>query len=164
MTLVDFKFAVPTVLGKSPTGGGLIFTPTRRYSTSADPETVVLPKGFPARVPASGLASVDLEPNGLDWCWEIKGSGFGIPAWTEYVLVPEGGAVPYKELARVDPKTLEPSAAPDPAWWAALEQAGLGVHATVDPDDPDVLVLHYQSWQTDPADDLILIMPIQGAQ
>lgn len=46
------------------------------------------------------------------------------------------------------------------AWHTALEAAQLGVQANVDPDNPDALILTFNSWQLDPADPLAVIMPI----
>jgi len=124
---------------------------------------LVLPVPFHEKIGAGGVTDVELAPTGVEWAWRVYVQVHGVSAYSEYVAVPDVEAMDFTDLIRVDPATLDPTAAPEAAWWAALNQAQLGVQAIVDPDDPEALILHYPSWQADPADDLVLIMPIQEA-
>lgn len=124
MTIIQFKFAVPSKTGEDvPQGGWIECKPTRKRIITGDPDTIILPDSFIVQVPESGLLGQDLAATGSGWCWELTLSGFGVPKWTEYVVVPDAGPVDFTDLVRVDPATLEPTAAPDPLWWAELEAA-----------------------------------------
>lgn len=159
MTIVLIKAKAPTAEGDAPAAGFLEWVPTRRRTVG---DVVVLPAPFRVRL-VSGAGSVDVPPTAPEWVWKVTESLAGLPKVTRYVAVPAGAAISYTELVDVDPSTLEPTADPEAAWWAALRNAELGVSAIVDPDDPGALILHFQSWQLDPADSSILIMPIQEA-
>lgn len=136
MTVIRFKFFKPSASGEDvPSTGVLQLTPTRRRVKTGDPGTVILPAPYPAKVPETGLLALDLAPNGPDWCWELRASFTGAAFWTEYLAVPEpvpdpanpGGYLPvdYPDLVRVDPKTLEPVAEPDPSWYAYTDGLAL---------------------------------------
>lgn len=83
-----------------------------------------------------GEALLHLAPTGAGWCWQIiertpRGK-------TRYVLVPDSVAtLDYADLVDVDPATLEPSAEPEAAWWAAIEgiQGGAGGLTVIDNGD-----------------------------
>lgn len=157
MTVVRMAFQRPEKLGTVPSSGRLEWRPTARRT---DGLVVVMPAGFDVPL-VGGVASVDVAPSGLDWVWKVEEYLTG--GLTRYVTVPAVPEISYADLVDVDPVTLAPSAVPDPVWWAALRDAELGVHAIVDPDDPGALILHFPSWQADPADDHVLFMPIQEA-
>lgn len=56
----------------------------------------------------------------------------------------------YTELPDVDPATLEPSAEPEAAWWAAIETMAGGWPLPAfrpDPDDDGALLVDLWSWQ-----------------
>ena len=161
MTLVRFLLTRPSPGGPNvPASGAVSFTPTR--SRAVDGE-LILPVPFHEKIGPLGVLDVPLAATSVEWAWRIDRHVNGVPDVTEYVAVPDVAEIDFTDLIRVDPATLDPTVAPEAAWWAALDQAQLGVQAIVDPDDPDALILHYPSWQADPADDLILIMPIQEA-
>ena len=56
----------------------------------------------------------------------------------------------YSSLPDVDPATLEPSAEPEAAWWAAIETMAGGWPLPAfrpDPDDGGALLVDLWSWQ-----------------
>lgn len=70
-----------------------------------------------------GKATLELVPNTRDskWCWEITINARGVGEWTDHVLVPMAfNPIPYTQLAHINPDTLTPTHAPEPAWWAHL--------------------------------------------
>ena len=128
MTRIDFKFAKPTSTGTPfPVSGVLEAVPTKRRTITGSPDTVVVPAPFHLDIPDNGLVSLELEPTGADWAWSLTFMLTGIAKWTDTVTVPDADAVDYPDLVRVDPATLEPDAAPEAAWWAALEALPAGV-------------------------------------
>lgn len=133
MTVVKFSFGRPYDGGPLPTSGTLRFKPTRERVVVGDPDMIVLPLPFSMAVPKdTGLLDVDLSPSGPGWVWEIYSHSFGVAASYRYVVVPEpvpdpdrpGEFLPvdYPDLVRVDKDTLDPTAVPDPAWWAEVER------------------------------------------
>jgi len=164
VTLVRFFLTRPNPGGVNAAASGEVsFSPTRSRVVAGDVSELVLPAPFTVKAGVDGRLDVDLAATSVEWAWRVYVQINGVPRFTEYVTVPDVEAVDFTDLVRVDPATLEPSADPEAAWWAALDQAQLGVHAIVDPDDPEVLILHYPSWQADPTDNFVLIMPIQEA-
>lgn len=121
MTLIHMRFSRPGADGTlSPAVGSLKWTPTRRHNSGS---TVVLP--FPFTVTAQpGPFTVTVEPSGLDWVWKVEENFTGLPKRVVYLAVPNVSERDYTALVQVDRLTLAPSAAPEPAWWAALD-AGL---------------------------------------
>jgi hypothetical protein len=159
VTIVQIRAQVPGVAGLVAARGGLLWQPTARRVEGG---TVVLPVEFAVSLVA-GAADVEVEPSTPAWVWYVTEYFDGVPARQRAFMVPDAPSVDYADLVEVDPATLDPVAEPEAAWWAALQSAELGVNAVVDPDDPDALILHFPSWQVDPVDDSILIMPIQEA-
>lgn len=158
MTEVRVNLTRPTAAGRVAAVGVLRWSPSRRRHIDGATDEIVVPAGFTLTLAGATLADVD--PTGTDWVWRIEEATAGGRV-TRYVAVPDSPtALDYGDLVDVDPATLDPAAEPTAAWWAALEQAQLGVQAVPDPTDPDVLILTFNPWQLDPADDLILIMPI----
>ena len=90
------------------------------------PDRLLLPTSMPPVRLVGGEALLHLAPTGAGWCWQIiertpRGK-------TRYVLVPGSVAtIDYADLVDVDPATLDPTAEPEAAWWAALELAALGL-------------------------------------
>ena len=132
--------------GKAPITGPMRFAPSRRRSAGQD---IILPAGFDVDL-VDGEAIVELDATGPDWCWTayeptIRGiiRSFLVPD------VPDDEVLEYSSLPDVDPATLEPSAEPDPAWWAAIEtMAGWPLPAfRPDPDDDGALLVDLWSWQ-----------------
>ena len=99
------------------------------------PDRLLLPAGFTVRL-VGGEALLHLAPTGAGWCWQIiertpRGK-------TRYVLVPDSPTVvDYADLVDVDPLTLDPTAKPEAAWWAAIEgiQGGAGGLTVIDNGD-----------------------------
>jgi hypothetical protein len=160
MTVVQMNVKVPSVDGLVPARGAMLWQPTARRVVAGD--AVVLPAPFTVSL-VDGVGTAVVEPSTMAWVWFVTESFYGAPTKKRAFAVPDTVAVNYADLVEVDPATLDPVAEPEAAWWAALQSAELGVNAVVDPDDPDALILHFPSWQADPADELILIMPIQEA-
>lgn len=117
MTTVLVALDVPTATGvDAGTPGTLYFTPTRRLNVDG---RVVLPAAFSVEL-VNGSATVELAPNGLDWCWQVQENTR--LRHTRYLAVPDSTEpVPYADLVDVDPSTLLPPAAPEAAWWVALD-------------------------------------------
>ena len=112
------------------------------------PDRLLLPASFTVRL-VGGEALLHLAPTGAGWCWQIvertpRGK-------TRYVLVPDSVAtLDYADLVDVDPATLEPSAEPEAAWWAAIETMAGGWPLPAfrpDPDDDGALLVDLWSWQ-----------------
>ena len=86
------------------------------------PDRLLLPASFTVRL-VGGEALLHLAPTGAGWCWQIiermpRGKA-------RYVLVPDSVAtLDYGDLVDVDPTTLDPTAVPEAAWWAAIEGIG----------------------------------------
>ena len=133
--------------GKAPITGPMRFAPSRRRSDGAD---IILPAGFDVDL-VDGEAIVELAATGPDWCWTayeptLRGA-------IRSFLVPEAGddeVLEYEGLPDVDPATLEPSAEPEAAWWAAIETMAGGWPLPAfrpDPDDGGALLVDLWSWQ-----------------
>ena len=132
--------------GHRPVTGSVSFCRTRR---GVDGSIVVLPLEFSAPL-VNGEATVDLPSTGPDWCWQvIEPTGAGL---IRHVIAPNVGDVvlEYSSLPDVDPATLEPSAEPEAAWWAAIETMAGGWPLPAfrpDPDDDGALLVDLWSWQ-----------------
>ncbi len=156
MTSVHIALFRDSPDGRRPVTGPLGFCRTKR---GIDGSVVVLPLEFSEPL-VNGEATVDLAPTGPDWCWMvIEPTKRGL---IRYIIVPDVGDVvlEYTELPDVDPATLEPSAEPEAAWWAALEAGAYGVAATPDPDDPHVLLVRYPVWRAWPGDPHSIAIPV----
>ena len=133
--------------GKAPITGPMRFAPSRRRPVGAD---IILPAGFDVDL-VDGEAIVELDATGPDWCWTayeptLRGAirSFLVPD------VPDDEVLEYEGLTDVDPATLEPSAEPEAAWWAAIETMAGGWPLPAfrpDPDDDGALLVDLWSWQ-----------------
>ena len=133
--------------GKAPISGPMRFAPSRRRSAGAD---IILPAGFDVDL-VDGEAIVELDATGPDWCWTaVEPTKRGA---IRSILVPEASddeVLEYEGLTDVDPATLEPSAEPEAAWWAAIETMAGGWPLPAfrpDPDDDGALLVDLWSWQ-----------------
>lgn len=106
--------------------GSLLWTPTKRRVEEGTPDTVVLPLGFKVVVPV-GSFQITAEPSGADWLWMVEENFAGLRPRKVYYAVPDVESIDYTQLTAVDPKTLQPVEAPEPAWYAYVE----GLEATV---------------------------------
>lgn len=118
--------------GKAAICGPMRFVPSRRRSVGPD---IILPAGFDVDL-VDGEAIVELDATGPGWCWTAyeptrRGA-------IRSILVPEAGDVvlEYSALSDVDPATLEPSAEPEAAWWAAWNAMASGTYLVPDPSNP----------------------------
>ena len=120
MTTVLVALTRDTPTGRERAAGTLRWEPTARRLAGVE---VVLPQGFTVALPESGdWLAVDVPASGPAWCWRVTERIPGGGGIVRYVAVPDlPGSVAYAELVDVDPATLDPSAEPEAAWWAALD-------------------------------------------
>ena len=147
--------------GKAPITGPMRFAPSRRRSDGQD---IILPAGFDVDL-VDGEAIVELDATGPDWCWTayeptIRGiiRSFLVPD------VPDDEVLEYSSLPDVDPATLEPSAEPEAAWWAAIETMAGGWPLPAfrpDPDDDGALLVDLWSWQLASDDQNALLVTVE---
>ena len=96
------------------------------------PDRLRLPASMPPVRLVGGEALLHLAPTAAWWCWQIiertpRGQ-------TRYVLVPDSVAtLDYADLVDVDPATLDPTAEPEAAWWAAWQAMASGTYLVPDP-------------------------------
>ena len=143
--------------GKAPITGPMRFAPSKRRSAGQD---IILPAGFDVDL-VDGEAIVELDATGPDWCWTayeptLRGAirHFLVPD------VPDDVVLEYSALSDVDPATLEPSAEPEAAWWAAVDLLSTerwlpAIRA--DPASPDTLLADVAAWQIEAATHSILV-------
>lgn len=108
MTLINFDLRAVAASGRVPVDARIRWQPVERR---ADGGVVILPEAHSVTL-VDGVASADLDP-GYYLFQEVTGAGSSAVR-----LVPAVGPVAYADLVAVDPVTLDPSAAPDPAWLA----------------------------------------------
>ena len=116
--------------GKAAITGPMRFAPSKRRPDGAD---IILPAGFDVDL-VDGEVVVELDATGPDWCWcayepTLRGA-------IRSFSVPEAGddeVLEYSSLPDVDPATLEPSAEPEAAWWAAWQAMAAGTYLVPDP-------------------------------
>ena len=148
MSRVHFQFRQPDP--GDPSGLGVVdaevveLTPLR---SRIDGQVVVLPRTRPVLL-EQGEAIVELAATGPSECWHAVEPYTGK---TRYFTIPDVDVVlEYTELPDVDPNTLEPSAEPEAAWWAAIETMAGGWPLPAfrpDPDDDGALLVDLWSWQ-----------------
>lgn len=117
--------------------GVVDWTPTKRRHIDEDPDHIVLPVAFSVAL-VDGVATVDVDATGIDWCWRVIERVAG--GAQRYVIVPDVATVDYGDLVDVDPETLSPTAEPEAAWWAALDDVVAGV---ISPEDIATAVQDY---------------------
>ena len=99
------------------------------------PDRLRLGVAMPPVLLVGGEALLHLAPTGAGWCWQIiERTPHGK---TRYVLVPDSVAtLDYADLVDVDPATLDPTAEPEAAWWAAWQAMASGTYLVPDPSNP----------------------------
>lgn len=117
------KYFVPGVAGLKPAAGGLVWTPTQRRETA---DKTVLPVSLFVPL-VHGEATFTADPSGVDWVWKVEERVKGFPNTIKYYVVPDLTEIQFKDLTEVDPKTLAPTATPDPAWYAYVDGLALTV-------------------------------------
>lgn len=124
MTLITETFAA---IGGLPARGYVRFAPTEGLGL----EAASLPMPKIAKLEAGAL-SIELEPSGVTWAWQVIHQIYGLPHWTKYYAVPASGTYVLSTLTEVDPETLVPEAAPDSNWYAYVDQIVAGQVGRVD--------------------------------
>ena len=124
--------------GKAPISGPMRFAPSKRRSAGAG---IILPAGFDVDL-VDGEAVVELDATGPDWCWTaVEPTKRGA---IRSILVPEASddeVLEYSSLPDVDPATLDPTAAPEAAWWAAWTAMAAGTYLVPDPVYPGLYIM-----------------------
>ena len=129
MTTVRIEMLLPLADGTlAPASGLLRFKPTQRREVDG---ATVLPAAFQVALVA-GAAVVDLEPTDATWVWRVDEFFAGIPGRTIYAAIPDTAELSYTDLVAIDPATLAPTPALEPAWAAPI--AELAARLTVTPD------------------------------
>lgn len=132
-------------------GAAVVFSPRNE---------VIVQGGVPGQ-------AIDLPPTDGTFCyrWDVSMRSGSLKLPTRYTLVPESGHVVFGELVQVSPEDFQPTPDVVAAWEAAIgEVTGLRdetaalrgetvaaadsirdrtLTATVDPDDPDALILTF---------------------
>lgn len=117
------KYFVPGVAGLKPAAGGLVWTPTQRRETG---DRTILPVSLFVPL-VHGEATFAADPSGTDWVWRVEERVKGYPNTIKFYVVPDLAEIQFKDLLEVDPKTLAPTAAPDPAWYAYVDGLAMTV-------------------------------------
>ena len=163
MSRVHFQFRQPDP--DDPSGLEVVdaevveITPLRRR---IDGRVVVLPRTVPVLL-EQGEAIVELAATGPSECWQAVEPDTGK---TRHFTIPDTTAVlEYTELPDVDPTTLEPSAEPEAAWWAAIETMAGGWPLPAfrpDPDDDGALLVDLWSWQIASDDPNAMLVTVEA--
>lgn len=171
MTTVDLTVLVTGYAGFVPVTSGVV---TVEYVAGARPAVAVdgdqVRFSTPLRWAIEGVPlSIELEPTGATSCAKItvkdRTHERQLVRWVE---IPATGTVAFGDLVDVDRKSFVP-ADPTPTLLETIdrqveaymaEHPGSDFTATIDPANSDVLLLTFPSHQTDPDDDLILVLPI----
>lgn len=123
MTVINALFQRPTATGPAPAEGDVTFVPTRRRTAGGTTIATVLPAPFVAVANAQGEATFTLEPSTASWVWKAVERFANLPPVVRYLVVPDSLVpVSYGSLAEVDPATLLAPNAPDPVWYAYVDQ------------------------------------------
>lgn len=116
-----------TGVDDAPARGYVRFVPTAGLGlTIAD-----LPLPITEKI-VDGDVSVELDPSGVGWAWQVTFQIYGLPHWTRYYIVPASGTLDFSELTEVDPESLDPAAEPDENWYAYVDQIVAGQVGRVD--------------------------------
>lgn len=146
MTLVNIELRLPD---GTPASGMVIFSPTKRVHVEENGDDYYILPAPVARRLVEGRASIELRPTEYGWAWNAVEKVRGGSRRT--VLVPDVESIDYGDLEDVEPKTLEPTAEPEAAWWAAVDDLILGGQGP----DGAALVAHINSEEPHPEyDDL----------
>lgn len=138
-------------------GGSIVSLPAdavlslRPHTLVTVGDRLVLPEAF--RAQPGDVVPLEVTEG---WAWELRITSSQRSYDPRYFAVPAGSEVLLKDLPWVDPRTLG-AVQPEAAWWAAVSQV---VYLTADADDEGVAVIHYPTFFQDPADELILRLPV----
>ena len=126
MIVVRVRLAVPSPVevadrpswcgaDEAPAVGHVEWQPYAVEHDETPDDRVILAAAFAVQL-VRGEVSVPLEPG---YWWVRERCAYGRER--RLVLVPDSALVEYGDLVEVDPATLDPAAAPEAAWWAALQ-------------------------------------------
>lgn len=123
MTIVTAHILQPDPgAGQVPSRGYLRWAPTRARISNG---TIITAQPFTVAL-ENGVATADVSPTGIDWVWAVTYRLLGIKHVTHYYIVPDVPTIDIEDLVEVDPATLDPTAQPDPGWYALLESIAAG--------------------------------------
>ena len=170
MTTITLGFNDWDALGMSPSAGVVRFEHAAPI-LDATTGKVVTTTAAQVSLDETGTGSISFPPTAAGVAVTMTAFVAGFPANKYWVTIPNQETVSFVALIRdwqVDKTTLDPIPGNQAAWDLTLAQvtalrdevAALGVTATLDPNDPDVLILSYPAYQLDPADSLVLVLPI----
>lgn len=135
--LVRFFETVPTALERVGAGGVLHFQPIGDWTLAGDPDEHINSRPFTRTIGATGRVDQELAATGAERAWQVEYTGN--PGWGPVYVQVTGAAgepIDWPELVRVDPATLEPTAEPEAAWWAAWAAMAAGTYLVPDPAHP----------------------------
>lgn len=90
------------------------------------PGGTILPVPFRVAL-VNGAMTVSVEATGPGWVWAITEQFYGLVQRTRYYLVPNSATpVDLSTLTEVDLLSLQPTAQPDPGWYAYLDAIAAG--------------------------------------
>ena len=138
---------------RRPVVGELEFVPTLRWVSES--HEFILPMSFTERL-VNGELTVSLEANAPWWVWKVIEHVPG--GLTRYLNIPEtnGGILEYTDLVDIDISTLDPIENPEAMWWAIANNGFLPVFS-IDPNNPEALLVYMQTWQRDPVTGALLV-------
>lgn len=172
MTTIELTVLETILGGYGPVDSGTV---SATYWAGNEPylsvvgDEVRFPSEIKVQVIDGATVPLDMVPTRGVCCvrWVVRDHRSG-HRLTRYTTIPDVPAVDFGDLIDVDPATFAPSAEGLAAWLAAIAEVQAlvdqvtanTVTATIDPADDDVLLITFPSFQTDPDDGLILVLPI----
>lgn len=140
--LVRFHETAFTSTERVSARGVLHFRPIGDWTLPGDPDEHVNSRPFTRVVDSTGRVDQELANTGVERAWQVTYTGN--PGWGPVyvqVLGAAGEPVDWLDLVRVDPATLEPTAEPEAAWWAAWTAMAAGTYLVPDPVYPGLYIM-----------------------
>ena len=137
MTVVRVRAKVPVDGANVAARGFVWWAPNRSRivpGSGSEASSIILPAEFKAALTAGGV-DVTVDPTGPGWAWCVLEAFQGFPSRRRYFAVPNVESIDYTDLVEIDPATLAPAPAADPAWLAPFETLSAGT-VTPDPANP----------------------------
>lgn len=171
MTVILVRTLVSGITNPIPKAAKITFTPWGGYRsvTRIEDTDIIFPKPTTVDIAASGVTRIPIEATTSEWCWNVSVEINGHRPYSRFFLVPDVAEIEFEDLVEVDPKTYEPIETPSNTR-QLLDEANLILEsvlertltATVDPNDPDVLILDFPSYMLSAADRNVLVIPVGG--
>ena len=150
--LVRFHETAFTSTERISARGVLHFRPIGDWTIPGDPDEHIVSRPFTRTVDSTGRVDQELANTGVERAWQVTYTGN--PGWGPIyvqVLGAAGEVVDWPDLTRVDPTTLDPTAEPEAAWWAAWHAMAAGTYLVPDPAHPGLyLPMPGSSFAPDP--------------